>query len=300
MAVRNIADGITLHKVWLSPPGLDGRRLWCLEVRARPYPVQDVGGPLPFSGDQPAVVVEHGGDDRVQLRYVADGLPLQVLAHVHLGRDGIQRLQAQPQQLRDLPRPEQAHKRQGYVQLALQGNSPPPPGSPRSLLRGVGGRGSTRRSRGTGRAHRRAKRALTRFVAGGVPPDKRPRSPGRPRGLRQRPPSVPAPAHGAFSPALCRPRPGAGTLPDPRPGLWGRASRCRQALAPALSERACRPPDGSPRTSERAHAWFWATPFSRGLMSTRQPVSLAASRAFWPSRPMASDSWSLGTRTCAV
>ena len=28
-----------------------------------------------------------------------------------------------------------------------------------------------------------------------------------------------------------------------------------------------------------------------GRMSIRQPVSLAASRAFWPSLPMASDSW---------
>lgn len=28
-----------------------------------------------------------------------------------------------------------------------------------------------------------------------------------------------------------------------------------------------------------------------GLMSMRHPVSRAASRAFWPSRPMASDSW---------
>jgi hypothetical protein len=27
------------------------------------------------------------------------------------------------------------------------------------------------------------------------------------------------------------------------------------------------------------------------LMSIRQPVSRAASRAFWPSLPMASDSW---------
>src|SRR6476620_2529236 len=34
-------------------------------------------------------------------------------------------------------------------------------------------------------------------------------------------------------------------------------------------------------------------------MSTRQPVSRAASRAFWPSRPIASDSWSSGTITVA-
>ena len=35
------------------------------------------------------------------------------------------------------------------------------------------------------------------------------------------------------------------------------------------------------------------------LMSTRQPVSRAASRAFWPSRPIASESWSSGTITVA-
>ena len=32
-------------------------------------------------------------------------------------------------------------------------------------------------------------------------------------------------------------------------------------------------------------------PSVSGRMSMRQPVSLAASRAFWPSRPMASESW---------
>ena len=36
------------------------------------------------------------------------------------------------------------------------------------------------------------------------------------------------------------------------------------------------------------------------LMSTRQPVSRAASRAFWPSLPIASDSWKSGTMTSAV
>src|SRR6266849_8317579 len=35
-------------------------------------------------------------------------------------------------------------------------------------------------------------------------------------------------------------------------------------------------------------------------MSIRRPVSLAASRAFWPSRPIARESWFLGTRTVAV
>ena len=36
------------------------------------------------------------------------------------------------------------------------------------------------------------------------------------------------------------------------------------------------------------------------LMSMRQPVSLAARRAFWPSRPMASERWRSGTMTMAV
>ena len=34
-------------------------------------------------------------------------------------------------------------------------------------------------------------------------------------------------------------------------------------------------------------------------MSTFQPVSFAARRAFWPSRPIASESWSSGTITVA-
>ena len=36
------------------------------------------------------------------------------------------------------------------------------------------------------------------------------------------------------------------------------------------------------------------------LMSTRQPVSRAARRAFWPSLPIASDSWKSGTITSAM
>ena len=35
-------------------------------------------------------------------------------------------------------------------------------------------------------------------------------------------------------------------------------------------------------------------------MSTRQPVRRAARRAFWPSLPIASDSWKSGTMTSAV
>ena len=36
------------------------------------------------------------------------------------------------------------------------------------------------------------------------------------------------------------------------------------------------------------------------LMSTRQPVRRAARRAFWPSRPMARESWKSGTMTSAT
>ena len=35
-------------------------------------------------------------------------------------------------------------------------------------------------------------------------------------------------------------------------------------------------------------------------MSIRQPVSRAASRAFWPSLPIASESWKSGTTTRAA
>ena len=35
-------------------------------------------------------------------------------------------------------------------------------------------------------------------------------------------------------------------------------------------------------------------------MSIRQPVSFAASRAFWPSLPIASESWFSGTWAVAV
>ena len=42
----------------------------------------------------------------------------------------------------------------------------------------------------------------------------------------------------------------------------------------------------------------WANSVS-DLMSTRQPVRRAARRAFWPSRPIASESWSSGTITVA-
>ena len=35
-------------------------------------------------------------------------------------------------------------------------------------------------------------------------------------------------------------------------------------------------------------------------MSTRQPLSRAARRAFWPSLPIASDSWKSGTITSAI
>src|SRR5215472_4553289 len=60
---------------------------------------------------------------------------------------------------------------------------------------------------------------------------------------------------------------------------------------------------GGGHDGRRAHRFtsgLRRTPFSAGLMSTLQPVSLAARRAFWPFRPITKESWSLGTRTCAV
>src|SRR5207248_3998249 len=50
----------------------------------------------------------------------------------------------------------------------------------------------------------------------------------------------------------------------------------------------------------RSHSAAIGPSPSLGLMSIRKPVSLAARRAFWPSRPMASDSWLRGTSTVAV
>ena len=56
--------------------------------------------------------------------------------------------------------------------------------------------------------------------------------------------------------------------------------------------------DGEPVDKRRRSLSLWTTPPGNGQdgavserMSIRQPVSRAASRAFCPSRPMASDSW---------
>ncbi len=75
------------------------------------------------------------------------------------------------------------------------------------------------------------------------------------------------------------PRPG---HPDhPRRTLSPRGRRCVQSswTAPAATSRAGLVGDPSPPAG------------MSGRMSIRQPVSLAARRTFWPSLPMASDSW---------
>jgi hypothetical protein len=61
------------------------------------------------------------------------------------------------------------------------------------------------------------------------------------------------------------------------------------AFAGELCAHAPAPPAGR-ETGAPAVAAFSAGATS-GRMSIRQPVSLAASRAFWPSLPIASDNW---------
>jgi hypothetical protein len=62
------------------------------------------------------------------------------------------------------------------------------------------------------------------------------------------------------------------------PNRWERARRCVHS---ELASGSGTPPLG------RASEGFSVS----GRMSIRHPVNLAASRAFWPSRPMARDSW---------
>ena len=60
--------------------------------------------------------------------------------------------------------------------------------------------------------------------------------------------------------------------------------RCQSSAPPTVGMT--RPPVGTRARAHRAgEGW------TSGRMSIRQPVSLAASRAFWPSLPMARDSW---------
>ena len=72
--------------------------------------------------------------------------------------------------------------------------------------------------------------------------------------------------------------------------LFGRLVRCLDGLLPSAES-------GLPYSSIRpASSASWKARCSSAnwdsdLMSMRQPVSRAARRAFWPSRPMASDSW---------
>src|SRR3954452_8531966 len=62
-----------------------------------------------------------------------------------------------------------------------------------------------------------------------------------------------------------------------------------QKVYPALSARAA--PGGAGDAPEASVS---------ALMSMRQPVNLAAKRAFCPSRPIAKESWKSGTITRAV
>ena len=90
----------------------------------------------------------------------------------------------------------------------------------------------------------------------------------------------------------CRRAPGA------RQAAVARARQRGVRAAPAVGEdrgaaAAASPPPRSPSSCSSS-----ANSVSE-RMSIRQPVSRAASRAFWPSRPIASESWSSGTMTVA-
>ena len=83
------------------------------------------------------------------------------------------------------------------------------------------------------------------------------------------------------------------------------SQKCRPAIRPTTPDAGAHRvsgPESSPvglhqstaygrRGASSALVGACAVPSVSGRMSIRQPVSFAASRAFWPSRPMASDSW---------
>ena len=90
-----------------------------------------------------------------------------------------------------------------------------------------------------------------------------------------------------------------------RAGPEDHSQECRPAIRPTTPDAGAHRvpgPESSPVGPHQSTAYGrWgassvrsgaaAAPSVSGRMSIRQPVSLAASRAFWPSRPMASESW---------
>ena len=88
-------------------------------------------------------------------------------------------------------------------------------------------------------------------------------------------------------------------------GSEDHSQECRPAIRPTTPDAGAHRvagPESSPVGPHQSTAYgrrgaSWAlvgacaVPSVSGRMSIRQPVSFAASRAFWPSRPMASDSW---------
>ena len=117
------------------------------------------------------------------------------------------------------------------------------------------------------------------------PPRSRPRRSPRPRPPRRRPRRSPR-----RPPSATRLRAvvGLGVALRPRPRRRWRRRRRRGC-------QTCSPVAGSTTHSPCAHSSVWYDSSSASwvslLMSTRQPVRRAARRAFWPSLPMASDSW---------
>ena len=91
--------------------------------------------------------------------------------------------------------------------------------------------------------------------------------------------------HRRDSPPITESSPVGWHLVYPRPGRRDHPRRPRHW--PSLSRRA--EPTATSRPGVEGDGWSPAG--MSGRMSIRQPVSLAARRTFWPSLPMASDSW---------
>ena len=106
----------------------------------------------------------------------------------------------------------------------------------------------------------------------------------RARGHRAAPLAV----RGHAAPARAAAGPGDGVLTHSRPCNSHRVPTRSRDLVPRSRPDAPRPP---------SHSSLVASSSER--MSIRQPVSRAARRAFWPSLPMASESWKSGTITRA-
>jgi hypothetical protein len=90
---------------------------------------------------------------------------------------------------------------------------------------------------------------------------------------------------------LCQSSPTAGRFIPQRLALRLSSSRSRSRRGHPIPLRAQPGPARSASGRVRPPPAASASPSVSARMSIRQPVSLAASRAFWPSLPIARDSW---------